>query len=66
MIRLGKIQFETIPWEDRRDRPDLDGDLVLQELTEQLSDLPGTKIEILAASRGHRFCKACPFAPQGG
>ena len=54
---IGQIQFETIPWEDRRDRPDLDGDLVLQELTEQLSALPGTKIEILAASRGPASAK---------
>ncbi|WP_298801708.1 efflux RND transporter permease subunit [uncultured Lentibacter sp.] len=54
---IGQIQFETIPWEDRRDRPDLDGDLVLDELTTQLSALPGTKIEILAASRGPASAK---------
>ena len=32
--------------------PAWDGDLVLDQLTEQLEALPGTRIEILAASRG--------------
>ena len=27
---IGQVQLETIPWEDRADRPDLDGDLVLE------------------------------------
>lgn len=54
---IGQIQFETIPWEDRRDRPDLDGDLVLDELTAALETLPGIKIEILAASRGPASAK---------
>ncbi|MFK7881350.1 efflux RND transporter permease subunit [Roseobacter sp.] len=49
---IGQVQFETIPWEDRADRPDLDGDIVIAELTEQLEALPGVKIEILAQARG--------------
>ncbi|WP_187429589.1 Multidrug resistance protein MdtC [Roseobacter fucihabitans] len=49
---IGQVQFETIPWEDRADRPDLDGDIVIAELTEQLEALPGIKIEILAQARG--------------
>ncbi|AXI47266.1 acriflavine resistance protein B [Sulfitobacter sp. SK012] len=49
---IGQIQLETIPWEDRALRPDLDGDLVISELTEQLQDIPGIKIEILAQARG--------------
>ena len=49
---IGQIQLETIPWEDRMDRPDLDGDLVMAELTEQLNQLPGVRIEILSLSRG--------------
>lgn len=54
---VGQVQFETIPWEDRADRPDLDGDLVLDELTVQLEEIPGIKIEILAASRGPASAK---------
>ncbi|MGH1578973.1 efflux RND transporter permease subunit [Planktotalea sp.] len=49
---IGQVQFETIAWEDRRDQPELDGDLVLAELTEQLSLIPGIEIEILAQERG--------------
>ena len=49
---IGQVQFETIPWDDRADRPDLDGDIVIAELTERLSSLPGVKIEILAQARG--------------
>lgn len=54
---VGQVQFETIPWEDRADRPDLDGDVVLDELTAQLDQIPGIKIEILAASRGPASAK---------
>ncbi|WP_273510390.1 efflux RND transporter permease subunit [Planktotalea frisia] len=49
---IGQIQLETIPWEDRRDRPELDGDLVIAELTEELQKIPGIEIEILAQARG--------------
>ncbi len=49
---IGQVQLETIPWEERADRPELDGDLVIAELTEQLSELPGIAIEILAQARG--------------
>lgn len=49
---IGQVQFETIPWEDRADQPELDGDIVIAELTEQLQTLPGIKIEILAQARG--------------
>ncbi len=49
---IGQVQLETIPWEDRRDRPELDGDLVIAELTQELSLIPGIEIEILAQARG--------------
>jgi len=49
---IGQIQFETIPWEDRALRPDLDGDIVIAELTEQLADIPGIQIEVLSLDRG--------------
>lgn len=49
---IGQIQLETIPWEDRADRPDLDGDLVLEELQAELNLIPGIATEILAQARG--------------
>ena len=49
---VGQVQFETIPWEDRALRPDLDGDIVVAELTEQLSAIPGIQIEVLSLDRG--------------
>ncbi len=49
---IGQIQLETIPWEDRALRPELDGDIVIAELTERLSAIPGINIEILAQDRG--------------
>ncbi|SLN55230.1 efflux RND transporter permease subunit [Roseisalinus antarcticus] len=49
---VGQVQFETIPWEDRTDRPDLDGDLVIEELNEQLAQIPGIQAEILALAQG--------------
>ena len=49
---VGQVQFETIPWKDRMLRPDLDGDIVIAELTEQLSQIPGIKIEVLSLDMG--------------
>ncbi|MFP7571626.1 efflux RND transporter permease subunit [Marivita sp. S2033] len=49
---IGQVQLETIPWEDRADQPELDGDLVLDELTAQLERIPGVQIEILSQNRG--------------
>ena len=49
---IGQIQLETIPWEERVDRPELDGDTVIAELTRELQKIPGIEIEILAQARG--------------
>ncbi len=49
---IGQVQLETIPWEDRSDRPDLDGDIVIDELQEQLAEIPGIQTEILIQARG--------------
>ncbi|WP_417524205.1 efflux RND transporter permease subunit [Marinovum sp.] len=54
---IGQIQLETIPWEDRSDRPDLDGDIILNELQAQLEQMPGVRIEILAQARGPASAK---------
>ncbi|KNG95361.1 efflux RND transporter permease subunit [Pseudaestuariivita atlantica] len=49
---IGQIQLETIPWEERANRPDLDGDVVVAEIEERLATLPGVQTEILSLSRG--------------
>jgi len=49
---IGQVQLETIPWEDRALQPELDGDIVIAELTEQLSNIPGIQIEVLSLDRG--------------
>ncbi|WP_295315507.1 efflux RND transporter permease subunit [Roseobacter sp.] len=49
---IGQVQFETIPWEDRADRPELDGNIVIAELAEALSALPGVRIEISELAQG--------------
>jgi len=49
---VGQIQIEMIPWEDRKDRPDLDGDLVLDRVMEKLAALPGVRVEALSQTDG--------------
>ncbi len=49
---IGQVQLETIPWEDRADRPELDGDVVLAEIQAELDKIPGIRTEILNLSRG--------------
>ena len=54
---IGQIQLEVVPWEDRRDRPELDGDIVLAELSEQLATIPGIQTEILNLAMGPASAK---------
>ncbi|MGR3502900.1 efflux RND transporter permease subunit [Pseudaestuariivita sp.] len=49
---IGQIQLETIPWEQRPGRADLDGDVVVAEIEEQLAEIPGIQTEILALAGG--------------
>ena len=49
---IGQIQLETIPWDNRKNNPDLDGDLVIAELLADLQKIPGIKIEVLELARG--------------
>ncbi|UWR21335.1 efflux RND transporter permease subunit [Sulfitobacter sp. S190] len=49
---IGQVQFETIPWADRALNPELDGDIIIAELTEQLENIPGIGIEVLSLDRG--------------
>ena len=49
---IGQIQLETIPWDNRKNNPDLDGNLVIAELLADLQKIPGIKIEVLELARG--------------
>ena len=49
---IGQIQLETIPWDNRKNTPDLDGNLVIAELLTDLQKIPGIKIEVLELARG--------------
>tara|TARA_R110002051_G_scaffold14460_6_gene46865 strand:+ start:31811 stop:33388 length:1578 start_codon:yes stop_codon:yes gene_type:complete len=46
------VQLETIPWKDRADKPELDGDLVLAEIQTELDKIPGIRSEILTLALG--------------
>ena len=49
---IGQIQLETIPWDKRKNKPELDGNLVIAELLADLQKIPGIKIEVLELARG--------------
>lgn len=49
---VGQIQVEMVPWDDRKDRPDLDGDVVLDRIMARLATLPGVETEAISQSRG--------------
>ncbi|SFC57126.1 efflux RND transporter permease subunit [Tropicimonas isoalkanivorans] len=49
---IGQVQIELVRWDDRKDRPDLDGDLVLARIQEKLSEIPGIYTETLNLSMG--------------
>ncbi len=49
---IGRVQIELIPWDDRSEIADLDGDLVLDRLKVELAKIPGIRTEILNLSRG--------------
>ncbi|MGP6085718.1 efflux RND transporter permease subunit [Antarctobacter jejuensis] len=62
---IGQVQLETIPWEDRPayarqngiPLAQLDGDVILEDLTAKLERIPGVEIEILAQARGPASAK---------
>ncbi|NVK59872.1 MAG: efflux RND transporter permease subunit [Rhodobacteraceae bacterium] len=54
---IGQIQLEIVPWDQRRDRPELDGDIVLAELTEAMGDIPGMQVEIIDLAMGPASAK---------
>jgi multidrug efflux pump len=54
---VGQIQLETIPWDDRAGIAELDGDVVLADLSRELAQIPGIRTEILAQARGPASAK---------
>jgi multidrug efflux pump len=54
---IGQVQLEIVPWEDRKDRPELDGDLVIKELSEAIEGVPGIKFEVIAPNMGPASAK---------
>ncbi|MCR9275772.1 MULTISPECIES: efflux RND transporter permease subunit [Mameliella] len=62
---IGQVQFETISWDNRPayarangiPLAQLDGDVILDDLTEKLERIPGVEIEILAQARGPASAK---------
>ncbi|MGR3745008.1 MAG: efflux RND transporter permease subunit [Pseudooceanicola nanhaiensis] len=62
---VGQIQLEIVPWEDRKDRSELDGDVVLAEFTERLETIPGIKVEILNAAMGPASAKPLHLRVKG-
>ncbi|WP_439523547.1 efflux RND transporter permease subunit [Marivita sp.] len=71
---IGQVQFETIPWEDRAEvaaqRGDvtveeLDGDVVIDELSAQLATLPGIQTEVKGLAQGPASGKAVHLRLKG-
>ncbi len=49
---VGQLQIEMTPWEDRKDNPELNGDVILDRIQEQLDKIPGIKSEALPLAMG--------------
>ncbi|MCO8145360.1 efflux RND transporter permease subunit [Rhodovulum tesquicola] len=49
---VGQIQIELVPWEDRADIPELDGNRVLDRIMQGLAAIPGIRAEILDLAMG--------------
>lgn len=49
---VGQLQIELVPWEDRKNNPDLDGDLVIEQLKAGLAAIPGIQVETINLAQG--------------
>ncbi|SDJ44053.1 efflux RND transporter permease subunit [Aliiruegeria lutimaris] len=49
---IGQVQLEMIRWEDRKEQPELDGDLVLERLRAKMDQIPGIFVEVLDLAMG--------------
>ncbi len=54
---IGQMQIEMTPWEDRKDRPELHGDLILDRIQVELDKIPGIKSEALPMAFGPASAK---------
>ncbi len=54
---IGQMQIEMTPWEDRKDRADLHGDLILDRIQAELDKIPGIKSEALPMAFGPASAK---------
>ncbi len=54
---IGRVQIELVPWDDRSDIAELDGDLVLERLKAELAKIPSIRTEILNLSMGPASAK---------
>ena len=58
---IGQIQLETIPWEDRRGREDLDGNVVIEELTASSNKFPVFKLKSWPLAVDQPVANQCIF-----
>ena len=50
---IGQIQVEMLPWEERKDHPDLaTGQQIMDSILARIQTIPGIKAEFLAQARG--------------
>ncbi len=54
---IGQMQIEMTPWADRKDRPELNGDAILDRIQQRLDRIPGIKSEALPLSFGPASAK---------
>ncbi|MGB8623568.1 MAG: efflux RND transporter permease subunit [Paracoccaceae bacterium] len=54
---IGQVQVELLPWEQRKDDPKMDGNVVLADIEAKLADIPGIRTEILSQSMGPASAK---------
>ncbi len=49
---IGQVQLETIPWEERADRPELGGKVIMREIAAELAKIPGIRTEVTELAQG--------------
>jgi multidrug efflux pump len=49
---VGQIQLELAQWEERTGNSDLNGDIIIADVTRRLQVLPGIRVEVLAGASG--------------
>ena len=49
---IGQVQLETIPWEERADRPELGGKVIMRQIAAELAKIPGIRTEVTELAQG--------------